>query len=220
LIRAVIFDFDLTLADSRAAVCECVNHALRGLGRAEAEREAIHRTIGLTIPRAFAQLVGTDGDPDTAEFQRLFAARADEVMVARTTLFPEARGVLARLRADGARSAVVSTKFRYRIEATLARDGLLDAFDAIVGGEDVTRHKPDPEGLHAALATLGEPSDCAVFVGDHPVDAEAASRAGLRFVAALTGVSAASEFEAYPVERFIESLAELPAALASLPRRA
>jgi phosphoglycolate phosphatase len=215
LIRAVIFDFDLTLADSRAAVTECVNHALRGLGLAEAAPEAIHRTIGLSLPRTFALLTGTDDHPDTPEFQRLFVARADEVMVARTALFPEVRDVLARLRAAGLRSAVVSTKFRYRIEATLERDELLHAFDAIVGAEDVTRHKPDPEGLHAALARLGESSDRVVYVGDHPVDAEAAQRAGLRFIAALRGASVRAEFAAHPVECFVESLSQLPAVLAS-----
>lgn len=216
----MLFDFDLTLADSRAAVTDCVNHALRGLGLAEAAPAAIHRTIGLSLPRTLALLTGTESHPDTEAFQRSFAARADEVMVARTALFPEVPGVLARLRAAGVRSAVVSTKFRHRIEATLARDGLAHAFGAIVGGEDVTRHKPDPEGLHAALARLGEPSHSAVYVGDHPVDAEAARRAGLRFIAVLTGASQRAEFAAHPVERFLETLAELPAQLASLSRPA
>jgi len=57
----------------------------------------------------------------------------------------------------------------------------------IVGGEDVTRHKPDPEGLQRALASLGIEGDQALYVGDHPVDGQAAAGAGVRFVRVLTG---------------------------------
>lgn len=216
MIRAVIFDFDLTLADSRAGVTECVNHALRELGISEADPIAIHRTVGLSLPRTLEMLTGTAEHPLTEAFCRLFAARADQVMVERTTVYPEVRGVIAKLRAMELRTAVVSTKFRYRIEGILGRDGLLPEFDAIVGGEDVTQHKPDPEGLLLAIAELALPVSLGVYVGDHPVDAEAAERAGIRFVALLTGPSTREEFAGYRVERFLESLRQLPSALASL----
>jgi phosphoglycolate phosphatase len=132
LLRAVIFDFDLTLADSRAGVTDSVNHALRRLGLPEAEPEAIHRTIGLPLPRAFEQLTGA-ADPRTDEFCKRFAARADQVMVEGTRMFPEVPDVLAWLRSRDVRTAVVSTKFRYRIEAILGRYRLRHQFDVIVG---------------------------------------------------------------------------------------
>jgi phosphoglycolate phosphatase len=124
--------------------------------------------------------------------------------------------VLAKLRAAELRTAVVSTKFRYRIEGTLARDALLHEFDVIVGGEDVTNHKPDPEGLLLAIAELALPKPLVVYVGDHPVDAEAAQRADIRFIAVLSGPSAREEFAAHPVEHMLGSLRQLPDALASL----
>jgi phosphoglycolate phosphatase len=218
LIRAVIFDFDLTLADSREGVTECVSYALRELGLPPAEPEAIHRTVGLSLPRTLEVLTGTVRHPLTGEFVRRFAERADQVMAQGTTVFPEVREVIAALRARELRTAVVSTKFRYRIEGILGRDGLLHEFDAIVGGEDVTNHKPDPEGLLLATAELALPTPLVVYVGDHPVDAEAAHRAGIRFIGVLSGPSAREEFTAHPVDQFLESLGELPAALASLSR--
>ena len=81
----------------------------------------------------------------------------------------------------------MSTKYRYRSESILAHVGLSGAVDVIVGGEDVTRHKPDPEGLEKALAGLGTDGAQALYVGDHPVDGHAAARAGVRFVRVLTG---------------------------------
>ena len=215
-IDAAVFDFDLTLADSTAGAVECSNHALRRLGLPPADPAAIHRTIGLPLPRAFHVLTGAD-DPARGEaFATCFIERADEVMVDLTALFPDVPEMLARLRDAGVRAAIVSTKFRRRIESILAREKLRDAFEAIVGGEDVARLKPDPEGLRRALRALDVPGARAVYVGDHPIDAEAAARAGVRFVAVLTGCSSAADFAGWDVAHVLPSLAPLPTALAGL----
>ena len=215
-IAAAVFDFDLTLADSTAGAVECSNHALRRLGLPAADAAAIRRTIGLPLPRAFCALTGAE-DPARGEaFAACFIERADEVMVDLTALFPHVPEMLARLQDSGVRAAIVSTKFRRRIECILAREKLRDAFAAIVGGEDVARLKPDPEGLRRALGALGVPGARAVYVGDHPIDAEAASHAGMRFVAVLTGASGAEDFAGFEVARVLPSLAPLPTALAGL----
>jgi phosphoglycolate phosphatase-like HAD superfamily hydrolase len=57
----------------------------------------------------------------------------------------------------------------------------------------------------------------AVYVGDHPVDAEAASRARVPFVGVLTGTSPAASFAAFAPVGIIETVAGLPAVLAKLP---
>jgi phosphoglycolate phosphatase len=215
-IDAAVFDFDLTLADSTAGAVECSNHALRRLGLPAADPAAIRRTIGLPLPRAFHALTGAD-DPARGEaFATCFIERADEVMVDLTALFPDVPEMLARLRDAEVRTAIVSTKFRRRIEGILARENLRGAFDAIVGGEDVARLKPDPEGLRRVLGALDVPGARAVYVGDHPIDAEAAARAGVRFVAVLTGCSCAEDFAGFEVARLLPSLAPLPWALAGL----
>ncbi|MBN3834067.1 HAD hydrolase-like protein [Burkholderia sp. Ac-20344] len=47
-VRAVIFDFDLTLADSSAAIIECTEHALRQLDVARATPAQIGAVSGMT----------------------------------------------------------------------------------------------------------------------------------------------------------------------------
>lgn len=213
LVHAAVFDFDLTLADSTAGVVECVNHALLGLGLPPAEPSAIRATVGLSLPRTLEMLTGVSDFERASEFYQRFVERADQVMADRTVMFPEVPDTLARLRALGIRTAIVSTKFRYRIEGILARESLAKAFDVIVGGEDVTQYKPDPEGLISALSRLGVEAAAAVYVGDHPVDAEAASRAGIRFIAVLTGTSRLGDFSGYEVADVLSSLSELPGVL-------
>ena len=190
-VRAVLFDFDFTLGDSADAIVHCSRAAFTDMGLTPADPSAIRRTIGLTLQESFRVLIGgAEAAPscDAAEeYTRCYVAHADRVMTAMTTVYPPAAGVLATMRARGVGTAIVSTKYRYRIESILAHCGLSGAVDVVVGGEDVRRHKPDPEGLERALAGLAVDGREALYVGDHPVDGRAAAAAGVRFVRVLTG---------------------------------
>jgi phosphoglycolate phosphatase len=107
----------------------------------------------------------------------------------------------------------VSTKFRYRIEDILGRAALSGLVDVIVGGEDVAQHKPHPESLERALRLLDVHPSRAVYVGDHPVDAQAAAGAQIPFVGVLTGATEAQAWAAFAPFRIIADVTELPAML-------
>ena len=87
-----------------------------------------------------------------AEFMTRFVAHADRVMHGLTMIYPWVAETVQALRVTGRRLGIVSSKYRYRIERILAEGGLAPHFEVIVGGEDVSRHKPDPAGLLGALA--------------------------------------------------------------------
>ncbi|RQT92676.1 HAD family hydrolase [Burkholderia cepacia] len=188
-VRAVIFDFDLTLADSSAAIVACTEYALHQLDAAGAMPAQIAAVIGLPLHEMFRSLTGETEPARADAFARHFVVRADEIMVRGTRIYPEVPPLLARLREQGLAVAIVSSKFRYRIEAILALNQLQSLVDVLIGGEDVQRHKPDPEGLVLALARLGLPARSAIYVGDHAVDAQAAERAGVAFVGAVSGMT-------------------------------
>ena len=57
-------------------------------------------------------------------------------------------------------------------------------FKVVVGGDQVRRPKPDPAGIQVACERLGVPCDQAVYVGDSPLDLEAARRSSALAVAA------------------------------------
>ncbi|MEK6425298.1 MAG: HAD-IA family hydrolase [Burkholderia gladioli] len=192
--RAYLFDFDLTLADSRDAIVFCAGGALADLGLPVPPRERIVASIGLTLSQTFTFLTGLDDAEQAASYAKRFVAHADEAMVRMTRIYPEAASLLFTLHAQGIPVAIVSTKFRYRIEQILAHANLAHYVTAIVGGEDVTRHKPDPEGLRKALALLGVAAADATYVGDHEMDAQAAAAAGTRFVGAVTGEIGAAQW--------------------------
>ena len=158
MVEAILFDFDLTLADSSGGVTECANHALRALGFAAAEPARVRQTIGLPLVQSFRTLSGND-DPDLgAAYAKHFGEHADRVMAQLVCLYPGAADTIRGLRGRGLRTAIVSTKFRYRIEDILERAESSGLVDVIVGGEDVTQHKPHPEEPSAGASAPGRGS--------------------------------------------------------------
>ena len=54
--RAVLFDFDYTLADSSRGIEDCANHALAELGLPAASARAVSETVGLSLAETFCRL--------------------------------------------------------------------------------------------------------------------------------------------------------------------
>ena len=63
----------------------------------------------------------------------------------------------------------------------LARHGLDEHVDTVVGRDTVETYKPEPESLLAAVRDLSVTPDRALFVGDSERDARTAERAGVAF---------------------------------------
>ena len=147
--------------------------------------------------------------PRGDEFLRYFTVKADDVMVEGTFFLPGADKALKTLSQLGYRLAIVSTKYRYRIHTVLERDELRDTIEVIIGGEDVTDHKPHPEGLFKAAGRLGLPVENCVYLGDSEVDARASQAAGMPFLPVRTGTTPAETFDAYPNLAVIDSVADI-----------
>ena len=207
--RFPVVIFDYTLADSSRGVLECINHAFKGMDLPKVAAEDAQRTIGLSLQNILVTLAGREHEGRGGEFGRLFVERANEVMTDLTFVFEEVPGVIRRLKDEGMAIGIVSTKFRRRIEEILGREDLLEPFDVIVGGEDVSRHKPDPEGLLAAIERLGGSPSGSLYVGDSVTDAETARRAGVPFAAVLNGVTPREAFKDYPAYKILDNLGEL-----------
>ena len=212
--QVYLFDFDYTLADSSRGITLCFRHVLERNGYAGVTDEAIRRTIGKTLEESFSILTGVT-DPDRlAAFKAEYRREADVYMTPNTRLFPETLRVLRTLKERGAKIGIISTKYRFRIHDTMDQHLPADFLDIVVGGEDVSRAKPDPEGLLYAIRQLGVKKKRVLYIGDSTVDAETAQAAGVDFAGVTHGVTTADELAAYPHRRIMDSLTELLA-----PRR-
>lgn len=208
--RAILFDFDYTLADSSEGILACFQAGLKGIGLPPADSDAIRRTIGLSLPDSLVQVAGEEYRAQAYEFRRHWRAMSQRVMVDRTKLYEPVPKMLRSLQGRGSRLGIVSTKWRRPIEEVLARHRLQEHFETIVGGDDVEDHKPSPEGLLQALSTMGAHSDEALYVGDSVIDGQTARRAGVKFVAVLTGATPRAALEEFDPVGVLEDVGEIP----------
>ena len=207
--KAVIFDFDYTLGDSTNGIVLSINHALEKLNLKTQDTKTIQKTIGLSLKDTLFELSGIQDEEAVRKFTRYFKEKADEVMVDNTRFYEGTLEMLEKLGNDGRLLGIVTTKYHYRIEQILARNNAINVIDVIVGGDDVKREKPDPEGLLAAIDKLNVSKDQVLYVGDSIVDAKTAQSAGVDFVAVLTGTTKREEFLNYAHVAVEESVREL-----------
>ncbi|MBQ8965362.1 HAD-IA family hydrolase [Ruminococcus sp.] len=196
--KAYIFDFDLTLADSSGGILECFKHTLKHYGCPVPDDRTIYNTIGHTLQDSFDILTGIPMNPLREEMRNVYVEKANEVMSAHTYFYGDTLPMLEKLRKNGAQIAIVSTKMRYRIVESFEMQLHVHPYDLIVGLEDVSAPKPDPQGIIKAMEELGVTPDEVLYVGDSYIDAQTAVNAGVEFAAVTTGSTAAEEFEKYP----------------------
>jgi phosphoglycolate phosphatase len=208
--RAVVFDFDLTLADTRRGFVECVNYGRAGVGLPPAPADLICRTLGITQQEGFLELAGREHMGRFPQYLELYQERSRQVMEAMTTFYPAAPAVVRQLKESGVRMGILSSGHHDRIEATLKGAGLLGCFETILGFEDVSLHKPDPAGLREVVRRLGGAPRSTLYIGDHVVDAQAAQSAETPFIAVLSGATPREAFAPYPHLAILGDLAELP----------
>lgn len=91
---------------------------------------------------------------------------------------PGARELLAALRAEGVKTALVTMSLRSMAEAMVSQ---LDegSFDVIVAGDDATRPKPFPDPYLQACAALGVDPSEAIAIEDSPTGVRSAVAAGV-----------------------------------------
>ncbi|MCI9080893.1 MAG: HAD family hydrolase [Lachnospiraceae bacterium] len=207
--KGLIFDFDYTLGDSTEGIVICVNHALEQLGHALAEREAVRKTIGLHLEETYRVLTGDNTEERAAEFSRLFVAKADEIMTGCTRLFPGTQELLEKWKHQGYKIGIVTTKYHYRIDDILKKYQAENLADLIVGGDDVKRPKPDPEGVLQVLGQWHMDKNQVLYVGDSLVDARTAQSAEVDFAGVTTGTTEKEELENYPNFGVFAGLGEL-----------
>ena len=199
-LNTVIFDFDYTLGDTTNGIVLSAQYALEQMGEEEKTYGEIKKTIGLSLSETYKALTGNMDEARADRFFDLFKEKADEVMVDSAELYPGVKEMLVSLREQGYRIGIVTTKFAYRVRNIMKKFDAEDLLDVVIGVGDVTKVKPDPEGLLLAVKQLGVKIEDVIYVGDSYVDAKAAEAAGMKFAGVLTGTTTREEFEKYPRE--------------------
>lgn len=203
-LRAVFFDLDGTLIDSTELIVESYVYTYRSHGRIMT-REQIEADLGLPLYDTLARYFhGDDLKAATTTYLDYNLARHDDGVRNMAGVVD----LIRRLRAGGLRLAVVTSKLRETAKRGLALCRLDGMFEHLVAKEDTPRHKPDCEPLLYALALMEIDAAETAYVGDSPLDVEAADGAGIRSVGALWRPTTEEAFGGREPDAFARTPAE------------
>jgi len=212
-LRAVLFDIDGTLLDTRDAWVAAFDAGLAAIRKTSMSGSEAAQWIGTPIEVIYAERCGLAGDElakAVREFQRVEAESVHEGMRA----YPGIREALASLAAW--KLATVSNKRRDTSVEALRATGLLPFFAVVLGGDSVPHKKPAPDPILKAASALGvQPTECAV-VGDTEVDVRAGKAAGARTIGVTWGYGTRARLEDAGVDYLIETPDALPPLLRAL----
>ena len=197
MLRAVLLDLDGTLVDTPQAIVDVHASTLAALGLPAADPQKIRDGIGLALPIALAELIGT-GPLAAAEAVEIYRVLWRTHVTPRIPhlLYPGVREGLAELKRAGLQLGVVTGKAQEGADTTGTAAGVAALFDVVLGYTSVPNPKPAPDLVHAALEKLGAPPTAAVLTGDSTLDLEMARRAGVRSIAVTYGAQPESTLRA------------------------
>jgi 2-phosphoglycolate phosphatase len=209
--RAVLFDFDGTLADSYAAITASVNNVRAAHGLPPLEESEVRRHVGRGPAYLLEHTVpGSDVEADI----RRYRAHHPSVLRSGTRLLPGAAEALAAIKRSGRRTGVCSNKPVDFTRKLLSYLGIADNVDIVLGPEDVAWPKPAADMLLAALHRLAVPPAQALYIGDMTIDIATARAAGVAVWVVPTGSEdRAALIQAHP-DRVLRDLNDLQSLLA------
>jgi len=214
-IRALIFDLDGTLIDSKQDLIHSVNAMLAGTGREPLHEDTVSSYIGHGAPRLVARALGNGATEEECERAlKFFLAHYDEHKLDSTRAYPGVAEALEELRELP--MAVLTNKPVRVSRKILEGLGLAKYFRAIYGGNSFETKKPDPLGAKKILEELGAAPVQALMVGDSEVDVQTARNAGTLAAAVNYGFGT-HDRAAYPADIYLDGMTELSALLRDGP---
>lgn len=204
-ITAVLFDLDGTIIDTNQLIIKSFVYT-------------VEKHLGYKI--GAEEVIPYFGEPLPLTLQR-FSKDKWEIMLKTyrdynekyhdryTKIREDVKEVLARLKEEGIKTAVVTSKRRELAKRGLKLFELDKYFDVLVGLEDTEKHKPEPDPVLKALELLKSPREEALMVGDSPYDILSARSAGVRSVAVKWSVLPFELLKKEKPDYFIEDMWQL-----------
>lgn len=180
--RAILFDLDGTLLDSVPTIIRCTRETLESMD-IHIDDVTIRHAIGIPL-RVQAHRFATGREQQFIDdYRTVYFQHLNED----SRLFPGTLDMLAKLRENGQKTSVVTSKNIRGTTKAIELTGMSGLFDCVITADDVEHYKPDPEPIQKAMAMLGVAPEESVYVGDSAFDIDMAQRADVRMVAVSWG---------------------------------
>jgi HAD superfamily hydrolase (TIGR01549 family) len=204
MIKAVIFDFDDTLVESRLVKWAHHKHVAKKFYNIDLTDEDIRKHWGKPL-NTLIKILYRDADTVEKMYDALISVREDF----RKKTFPGAVKVVETLFGKGMRLGVLSaTNKKFLVEDL--KDAKFPVAQMLIQGADETDfHKPDPKVFVPMLKKLkdeGISNDEVLYIGDSMDDFLAATGAGIGFIAITTGLYSKEDFQKAGADKIVDSI--------------
>jgi len=192
MIELVIFDADGVLFDSIESNIAYYNAIFRQVGEPAMDAAEESRSISYAADEMF--IARARSDRAKLEAMRAVARSLDGSAFFKMLRPPlELRPFMLQLR-TGYRLGLATNRSQTvpALVEHLALDGIFDAIASVLDG---VRPKPSPDILQLCMQRAGTAPEQSVYVGDSPIDRQAALEAGTHFIAVGTRVDHAHRIE-------------------------
>ena len=184
-LEAIVFDMDGTLVSSLPVIYHCVNEIARKYLDKTVTVEEVIDGFGPTARVIITKLTGDLGETAQAQAVLDYYDCYNRNVPTRALVFPGITDLLSRIRSSRMHLALLTGVERTLMNYTMDAFDLKKYFDTIVVADDVSRSKPDPEGINLILERIKVDSRKAMMVGDSPADIKTGKNAGVWTGAAL-----------------------------------
>ena len=187
-IRAVLFDFDGTLADTAPDLAYAVNQLLGRYAREPLPLDVLRPRASQGARGLLAAAFDVKpGDPYYEELRDQFLELYETHLCRETRLFPGMAELLDALEARETPWGIVTNKLKRYTDPIVRGLDLQRRAAVVVSGDSYARPKPYPDPLIGAANELALPPEEIVYIGDDERDMRAGLAAGMQVVAARYG---------------------------------
>ncbi len=205
--KLILYDLDGTLADTRRDIINGVRHALGVLNGPDLTDDEIKDCVGTGLHALIRQVFRTEDEKLADRGSQLYREHYKKHMLDHTKLYPGVREFLEHFK--DRKQAVITNKPNPFSSQILEALGVAHFFIAILAGDNGLPFKPDPAAIRHLIEETDASPEEVIFVGDSPIDIQAARNAGIEVVTLSHGFASEATLREAKPDYIIHNFSEL-----------
>jgi phosphoglycolate phosphatase len=209
-IRAVVFDFDGTLAVLNIDFSQMRDQVFKLMGNHGIDESSIEEKYLLEIIDEVALILSKRNSSAAEEFYQkahLILHEIEMKAAEEGRMLPGVKETLISLKRKGIKVGIVTRNCEEAVRRVLP--DIEKVCDVFISRDSIKKVKPHPEQLTSVVKALHVTGEETLMVGDHPIDIQAGKRVGMKTVGVLTGRTQKEQFEKAGADWILRDASEI-----------